>query len=140
MKSYPKVFAVAFLLILFVIALVVGNHFRNIRSLQSAAFTKAQLSAFAIASVSYYSYYTNWPQSLDNLFAKSNKFVAHHMQRVDGWGRAIQFEPFDPKIGYAVIRSLGRDGKPGGTNTDADIVIFFGPFGMSPTKPVQSAP
>jgi hypothetical protein len=140
MKGLSKILGAAFLFSLFLIAVLLGLHYRNTRSLMAAAYTKAKLGAFAMASASYYNYYTNWPQSLNDLFSKSNVFVAQNMQRVDGWERAMQYQPFDPKLGYGVITSLGRDGKLGGTNTDADIVIFFGPFGMSPTKPVQSAP
>ena len=135
MKSYPKVLAVAFLLILFVTAVLVGNIYRNNRLLALLPLSKARMGAFAMASANYFNFYMNWPRSLDDLFSNTNVFVAPDMPRTDVWGRAIQYQPFDPKLGFGVVRSLGRDGMPGGTNADADIEVYFGPFGTSPNKP-----
>ena len=61
-----------------------------------------------------------WPNSL----AEVNSFMAALVYK-DAWGREFVFTPYDAATGYGEITSYGRDGKPGGTGEDADIVIRF---------------
>lgn len=44
---------------------------------------------------------------------------------VDGWGHPFEYESYDPAKGYGIVRSLGRDGKPGGTGYDKDLEFRF---------------
>jgi len=41
---------------------------------------------------------------------------------IDGWGNQIVYSVADNGTGYE-LRSLGRDGQPGGENIDKDIVL-----------------
>ncbi|HEU4648246.1 MAG TPA: type II secretion system major pseudopilin GspG [Gemmatimonadales bacterium] len=57
---------------------------------------------------------------------------------LDPWGRAYVYEgPGEPHPTTFEVRSLGRDGKPGGTGEDADLSSGLGPV---PAAPAPAAP
>ena len=62
----------------------------------------------------------SWPNSLDDVYAMRDDVV-----RKDPWGHDFGFTPFDSGKGYGEVISYGRDGKPGGTGENADLVIRF---------------
>lgn len=61
-----------------------------------------------------------WPNSLQDI----NSWMEDLVHK-DAWGHDLSFTPYDASSGYGEITSYGRDGKPGGTGEDADIVIRF---------------
>lgn len=61
-----------------------------------------------------------WPNSLEQVNSWMEDLVHN-----DAWGHKLAFTPYDAAKGYGEITSYGRDGKPGGTGEDADIVIHF---------------
>lgn len=66
--------------------------------------------------------YHVWPSSLDQL----RRFGADLNERAkDMWGNDFIFVPYNDSLGYGQIISFGADGKPGGTNADADIEVRF---------------
>ncbi|HVM62943.1 MAG TPA: type II secretion system protein GspG [Verrucomicrobiae bacterium] len=63
-----------------------------------------------------------WPDSLAQLL------VAHPELKdwiEDGWGHDVVLVPYNQTLGYGLIISYGRDGKPGGTGADRDIEVRF---------------
>ncbi len=73
----------------------------------------------AHASKIYHDVYGKWPTGLLPL-ARSGSL------EVDGWKRPLIYQPFDAAKGYGAVISFGRDGRPGGTGEDADLVVRFG--------------
>jgi hypothetical protein len=61
-----------------------------------------------------------WPGSLDDI----NSFIGDLVHK-DAWGHPLGFTPYDDAKGYGEIISYGKDGKPGGTGDDADLVVRF---------------
>ncbi len=41
------------------------------------------------------------------------------------WGRYVVLVPYDKSLGYGEVISYGRDGKPGGTGADRDMIVRF---------------
>ena len=66
--------------------------------------------------------YGTWPTSLDQ--------VTPYPWNEDGWGREIILIPYSESLGYGEVISYGRDGKPGGTELNRDIVIRY-PLGKN---------
>lgn len=62
----------------------------------------------------------SWPNSLQDINAMMTDLV-----HKDAWLHDLAFTPYDPAKGYGEITSYGRDGKPGGSGEDADIVLHF---------------
>ena len=63
-----------------------------------------------------------WPDSFDQLRA----FRGDINERCkDAWGRDFVFVPYNKSLGYGQIISYGRDGKPGGTGADHDLIVRF---------------
>lgn len=88
---------------------------------------RLQLRQVALGCVYYFAQYKSWPTNIDNLFPNRNP---RHIRAVnestnDVWGQPIIYEPFDSARGYGFVKSLGRDGKPGGIGFDQDIEIRF---------------
>jgi hypothetical protein len=61
-----------------------------------------------------------WPNSLEDVYS-----MADDITRKDAWGHDFAFTPYDAAKGYGEVISYGRDGKPGGSGEDADLVIRF---------------
>ncbi len=80
------------------------------------------------ASKHYHAEYHAWPKSLADLTnnPKNLVFFSCGGVIVDGWGRPLIYQPFDPTKGYGSVISNGRDGKPGGSGEAADIEVRFG--------------
>ncbi|HTS16973.1 MAG TPA: type II secretion system protein GspG [Verrucomicrobiae bacterium] len=71
----------------------------------------------------YKAQYGEWPGSLAQLVAGRPEFGDPWGK--DAWGRYLVLVPFNPSLGYGQIISYGRDGKPGGTGPDRDLVVRF---------------
>jgi hypothetical protein len=65
---------------------------------------------------------STWPSSLAQLIAFRPELTDWAK---DGWGRYVELVPYNESIGYGQIISYGRDGKPGGTGPDRDLVVRF---------------
>jgi hypothetical protein len=63
-----------------------------------------------------------WPSSLPELCASRGDLVE---AAKDTWGHDVVYIPHNDALGYGEIISYGRDGKPGGTGADSDLVIRF---------------
>jgi hypothetical protein len=74
-------------------------------------------------------YKTNgvWPNSLETLHAF--RIDLNDPWTKDAWGRDVILVPYNVSLGYGEILSLGRDGQPGGSGVDRDLVVRF------PTEP-----
>ncbi|WP_088331519.1 type II secretion system major pseudopilin GspG [Lacimicrobium sp. SS2-24] len=94
-------------------------------SKQSTA--KAQMQMFETSLDTYYLDVGTYPQSLNELW-RSDKdgwdgpYVRKELPN-DPWGNAYQLEVPGPNGMQYRIRSLGRDGQPGGEGEDADIEV-----------------
>ena len=117
------------LFILAIIVVIIAVELCKIRTQVAIVHTRQRLFLLSYASTNYASVYGVWPQSLDDLFTnKSNiLFVISDPRkiRIDGWGRAFDYVPFNTNIGYGIIRSLGSDCKQGGSKDREDIEVHF---------------
>jgi hypothetical protein len=64
-----------------------------------------------------------WPNSLEQI--QSSQIKLGNRGTKDAWGREAIFVPYDKSVGYGQVISYGRDGKPGGTGVDRDIIIRY---------------
>jgi hypothetical protein len=82
----------------------------------AAARTHAELRAIANASRAYFEEYGTWPTSFGDLTINPKKIIfveSAPFSVVDGWNRPVVYQPYDAKLGYGSVLSLGKDGKPG---------------------------
>lgn len=102
--------------IIAILATIVGvNVFRNIdESNQTAA--KAQIRVFKNALVSYKLKHKKFPQSLEEL--ATGGFLESRTVPTDPWGNPYVYQAQGST--YSII-SYGADGRPGGSEYDADI-------------------
>jgi Type II secretion system (T2SS), protein G len=100
----------------------------KMRTLMRVARTRTELASYPLASSNYFETFGRWPQSISEFTNNSSNivFIASTTPNKDAWGRAILYEPFDPRRGYGRVLSYGRDGQPGGDGPDADIEFRFG--------------
>jgi hypothetical protein len=63
-----------------------------------------------------------WPNSLAQLLVPHPELKDWAK---DGWGRYVQLVSYNESLGHGQIISYGRDGKPGGTGADRDLVVRF---------------
>jgi hypothetical protein len=91
------------------------------------ASTRAHLVAYQCAATNYFNRIGRWPQSAQELVSNSAGiiFIYPGPPWADAWGNPVIFTPFSRVHGSGSILSYGRDGKPGGTGTDADIEMKF---------------
>ena len=113
-------------LVLVLFALITGGILK-MKSRFRASDTMAILVAYSRACTNYYVTYGKWPKSLEDLFInKSNiLFIVTASPKVDAWGNIMEYVPYDPTKGFASIKSLGSDCKPGGSGTASDLEVHF---------------
>ncbi len=91
--------------------------------------TYTRLMAVASDCDKFKAQYGAWPTSLDQLisFRPELSTWARDAWRAgdDVWGRYAILIQYDESLGYGEVVSYGRDGKPGGTGLDADLVVRF---------------
>jgi hypothetical protein len=86
----------------------------------------------------YKAQYGVWPNSLEQLRAfrpEFNDWAKDAWGQNDSkmwgqndesiWGRDFVLVPYDNSLGYGELVSYGRDGKPGGTGLDRDLIVRF---------------
>jgi type II secretory pathway pseudopilin PulG len=97
----------------------------GIRQQSKKARTIVQLDALKEATTAYFGVYGQWPGTMKDLsFNRSNVvFVSPAAPWNDGWGRPFNYG--FPSNGTGAIVSLGRDGRPGGSEFDADLKVSF---------------
>ena len=80
-----------------------------------------------MACSNYFAVFGEWPKSLDDLSSnKSNiLFICTTAPKLDAWGHVMEYVPYDPVKGFVSIKSLGSDGKPGGSGAAADLEVHF---------------
>lgn len=66
--------------------------------------------------------YGTWPSSLTQL--RELRPDLNEASK-DVWGRDVVLVPYDKSLGYGEIISYGRDGKPGGTGANRDLIVRF---------------
>jgi hypothetical protein len=59
---------------------------------------------------------------------------------LDPWGRPFRYEVIAPNGAQARVFTLGRDGRPGGTRMDEDIVYWMSASGIGMTWDVRTPP
>jgi hypothetical protein len=99
----------------------------GIRQQAKIASTRAHLIAYQSATTNYLNRIGRWPHSPQELVsnAASIVFIYPGPPWVDAWGHSVIFTPFSQSLGSGSIVSYGHDGKPGGTDADADIEVRF---------------
>ena len=88
------------------------------------------LKVFAFESLEYYRVYRTWPRKIDDFTQNPHGMTFIYSKALlnnDSWGHPWIYEPFDPSRGFGVARSLGRDGRVGGSGLDRDIELRFSP-------------
>lgn len=107
------------------ILLVVGRTF--VRTPAAMAYTGAQLLCYQMASTNFFGRVGRWPTSETELVTNSLGliFILPPIPARDGWGRPIVYEPYSTNARHGRVISYGRDGKPGGTDADADAELMF---------------
>jgi hypothetical protein len=122
-----KILAYAFVLLVLILSTLVAGKILKFRSQSNVTFTRASLVTYASACSNYFAVYGEWPKSLDDLFNnKSNiSFIYTTTPKLDAWGNVMEYGPYDPVKGFASIKSLGSDGKPGGSGVKADLEVHF---------------
>jgi hypothetical protein len=91
--------------------------------------SQVTVRAAGAACDAYLKFYQEPPTSMADLVHNRSNIVFVVWSKaapVDGWGRPINFTPFDPARGYGSVTSYGRDGRPGGKGLDADVEARFG--------------
>jgi len=89
---------------------------------RKAVWTRLSINGLGIAAHSYRLQKGRWPGSLGELMG--NEQPAEKAVR-DEWGNAFVYRPFDGKLGYGEIMSLGSDGKENGKDLAEDIILRF---------------
>jgi hypothetical protein len=92
--------------------------------------TYTRLMDVALDCDKYNVQYGVWPNSLTKLIAFRPELIDWAKdawgQNDDGlWGRYVVLVPYDKSLGYGEVVSYGRDGKPGGTGLNSDLVVRF---------------
>jgi hypothetical protein len=97
------------------------------RTPAAIARTNVQLICYQMASTNFFAMFGRWPTSATELVSNSMGivFIYPSPPAQDGWGRQIVYEPFTMSAGFGRVVSYGRDGRPGGTDADADIEFRF---------------
>lgn len=87
----------------------------------------AQMQMFAMALDTYRLDVGRYPEELDELAESSNKgWDGPYLPRsvpLDPWGNAYQYDRSSQSIRGYSLKSLGGDGKEGGTDIDEDVVL-----------------
>ena len=77
----------------------------------------------------YEAQYSVWPSSLEQLRSFRPELVDWAKdawgEGDNVWGRYVTLITYDKSLGYGEVVSYGRDGKPGGTGLDSDLVVRF---------------
>ena len=127
--KWVKGLLVAFALLL--IGLVVsGVLVAVLGALQQKALRDANqrlLDDVGLAMSAYRHHYGHLPVSLGDLTSNPAgiAFIAwSHGTGVDIWGNPLVLLPYDPSTGTATLRSLGEDGKVGGSGLAADMDVW----------------
>lgn len=84
--------------------------------------TYSRLMGVARDCDEYRQQYSVWPTSLEQLLVPHPELKDWAK---DGWRRYAELIPYNESLGYGQIISYGRDGKPGGTGADRDLVVRF---------------
>jgi hypothetical protein len=92
------------------------------------ALTRTRMTVTEIRVRDYYAAKGTVPTSLDVLPITN---AVRDNSITDGWGRLIQCRVEGTKV---ILTSLGRDGRPGGSGEDSDIVATFSVQGDSTTS------
>ena len=116
---------------LVVLAAIFVPPFINVRDGKGypRAKTRSDLRCIVSASQAYYEEYGRWPSALADLTNNPRKilFLEPGPDAIlDGWRRPMLYQPFDKRLGYGSVLSLGKDGRHGGTGADEDLEIRFG--------------
>jgi hypothetical protein len=120
----PAIFWPIFALLFFALTLLA----LTIATLVKVPETRSMLQVYSAESWHFHDVYGQWPQRIDD-FAHNPKAITFiHSKALlssDSWGHPWVYEPFDSGRGFGIARSLGRDGKPGGSGLDQDIELRF---------------
>ena len=114
--------------IVMTLALLVVSAFVQSRTPAAAIiYTKVSLVCYKQAMTNFFATTGRWPASETELVSNSMHiiFIDPSPPVLDGWGRPIVYEPYATNRGYGRVFSYGRDGKPGGSDADADIELKF---------------
>lgn len=97
------------------------------RTPAARAHTTVVLMGYQSASEGFFAEFGRWPTSSTEFVSNplGIHFITPPPPWQDGWGRPIIYEPFTTNTGFGRAASYGRDGKPGGTDADADIELRF---------------
>jgi len=91
--------------------------------------TYTRLIGVAQACDKYKEQYGVWPNSLAQLRVfrpEMSDWAKDSWGQGDNvWGRDVVLVPYDKSLGYGEVISYGRDGKPGGSGADQDMIIRF---------------
>ena len=89
--------------------------------------TQVLLGSVSAASSSFRADAHRWPTSSIELVsnAAAKAFIVPSPPWRDAWGHLIVYEPFTTNSGFGRAVSYGRDGKPGGDGSDADLEARF---------------
>jgi hypothetical protein len=101
--------------------------FKTQSSLSRTAQTRSLLISYAEACVSYHRTTAQWPAALADLFSSKDgvTFVNPGISKRDAWGHLLVYEPFDPSLGFARIRSVGAAPSQGRTRMTNGIIVQF---------------
>jgi hypothetical protein len=77
----------------------------------------------------YKAQYGKWPTNLTQLIGfrpELTDWAKDAWGKGDNvWGRYVILIPYNESLGYGEVVSYGRDGKPGGTGLDRDLIVRF---------------
>jgi hypothetical protein len=86
--------------------------------------TRAEVMNCRLASLLFYTNVSRWPINLPELVTHTNgPFIYGNPGLLDSWGRPLIYVTPVGTNGSGSVRSLGKDGLPGGTNLAADIIL-----------------
>lgn len=105
----------------FIIYITIGIQWASYAGKQYVTYT--YLIYDAKACDEYRNRFDKWPDSLTQLV--SPQMHLRDPGTNDAWGREIVFVPYNKAFGYGEVISYGRNGRPGGTGLDRDIVVRF---------------
>ena len=106
----------------------------NIKITTTEVRTHAQVIALSASCELYYKEYKRWPTSLEEIKNNPKQLLIFEGDFYDGWRRPLIFRPYDSRLGYGSILSLGKDGKPGGKGSNADLEEKFEYKGSNANK------
>ena len=126
------IFAVFVILVILIASLAIWIRISDAKRLEEGKpwITHSRLMYFVSnGCTKYKTHFGVWPSSLAQLRELGEDL---NERASDTWGNVFIFVPYNESLGYGQIISFGADGKPGGTNADADIEVRF-PFDTNET-------